>query len=633
MLKHILVIFLLLMSISLTQAQGSPDIPPASFNVEAVDVGVLCAEEVAEFSIGVTIPGMNIQPVEALDIMMLMDTTASMSAQINSVKDNVEQIADRLRLDVPDINFGLAAFADYPEFGGGSSDEPFNLLSGFSNDIAVFRSGLSPVDADGGGDTQESLLRGLWEVAQLDWRPDAIHAVIVFTDASARDPDPGADRTFDTPDDIRQSDAIAALNAKKIQVLSVQSRNGRAARNTLQTLADETDGAYFQLINADEIPDLIVTGVSGLIARSQFSFKPGATDRVSLSSAEDDWFRQSPSNFRYDADGVNRNIEFSIYPAAINQSDGTYDFDFDLTRRNESFGVVPVHFEYYEKCSDFYIPDTTEDEGTSCTPDVFWESPSILLSYTEDSTGAAAYPRIGQENFVFVDVFVRGPRPATGSVSVYVSDSALVTSFPTGWETIGMLSQEMQPNTQARFGPFSWIPTTETASIRAIVRNASDPANDLANVSCENNVASLHRARVALDNYTLGQGSNRIGGYFHTSYAGVSPTFQFQTANLDGFLRINGESVASNQWQTDSNSGTLELLLASTPATNASLPVMIEDQVAGGMTIYYTTQQSSLSDSDNILNDDTAYWDAHHSGDHLHIVRFIGFIDCGFAGG
>ena len=585
MFKHLLSIILIFTSLSLVLAQGDTEIPPASFSPESVDGGILCAEEILQFPLVVTIPGLDIPPIEALDIMILMDTTGSMGSQIDAVKNNTQQIIDGLRLEIADTRFGFATF-------NSEDEDPFILDADFSTDLNSFNAALAPVRAYGGGN--EVLLRGAWELAQLQWRENAIKVMVVFTDEFFLDPDPGRDGQRGTDDDITFEGAIADLQAQGIQVIAVQSGSGSGLATILQELADETNGTYFQLRDAADIPELIVTGVSGLIAGSRFTFEPTGSGSTRLSSAEDNWFSQSPDNFRYDVEGVNQTVSITIDPVAMNLPDGVYTLNLPLIRRDDSFGTVPVSFEYYEVCSDFYIPDSESDDGTACTSNIFWESPNITLSYTEDGSGIATYPRAGQANFVFVDVFMSGPRDALATVEVFASDIELVTAFPNGWTSLGSLSAEMQSGVPMRFGPYEWQAQVDFTSLRAIVSNDNDLSENLADVACENNVASLHRTRVNLDSPTLGRGDNRVGGLLDLRYSGFAPSFNFITSELDGFVELIGQGGNSDSFQSDLPLGELELLIASTEISNASLPVTISDEVDGGLTIYYTVDDSAI---------------------------------------
>ena len=601
MFKRLLSIILIFTSVSLVLAQGDTEIPPASFAPESVDGGILCAEEILQFPLVVTIPGLDIPPIEALDVMIVMDTTSSMSNQIDSVKNNVQQIVNGLRNEIADTRFGLVTFADYSSLSGGS-DEPYVLMSDFTSDPVAFENSLLPINDTGygGWDEEEAVFRGVWESSQLNWRENAIHTLILFTDAPARSPDPGSDNRINTDDDLELSGVITALNDKDIQVISVQSYSSfirgfsDEAERVLQEIADETNGTYFQLDDAADIPELIITGVSGLIAGSRFTFEPTGSGSTRLSSAEDNWFSQSPDNFRYDVEGVNQTVSITIDPAAMNLPDGVYTLNLPLVRRDDSFGTVPARFEYYEICSDFYIPDSESDDGTACTSNVFWESPNITLSYTEDGSGIATYPRAGQANFVFVDVFMSGPRDALATVEVFVSDIELVTAFPNGWTSLGSLSAEMQPDVPMRFGPYEWLAQVDFTSLRAIVSNDSDFSENVADVACENNVASVHRTRVNLDSPTLGRGNNRVGGLLDLRYSGFAPSFNFITSELDGFVELVGQGGNSDSFQSDLPLGELELLIASTEISNARLPVTISDEVDGGLTIYYTVDDSAI---------------------------------------
>ncbi|MEO1173482.1 MAG: vWA domain-containing protein, partial [Myxococcota bacterium] len=114
-----------------------------------------------------------------VDVAVVLDTTGSMSAQINRLKSTLQAIHVQLTAlpSNPDIRFALVAYRD-------RTDDYVTQLTGFTDDVRFFQTVLDKLDADGGGDTPEDLQSGLKDaMKKLSWRPGAVRVGFIVADA------------------------------------------------------------------------------------------------------------------------------------------------------------------------------------------------------------------------------------------------------------------------------------------------------------------------------------------------------------------------------------------------------------------------------------------------------------------
>ena len=132
-----------------------------------------------------------------------MDATGSLEICIENVKNNVRYFTELL--DGGASNQGLvkewrAKVVGYRDF---EFDAEPLVDNPFTDDVAVLESQLAKLEPKGGGDEPESLLEGIYHVANMDqaqsgdpvkpiekWRQagDVQRVVIVFTDAPYKEP-------------------------------------------------------------------------------------------------------------------------------------------------------------------------------------------------------------------------------------------------------------------------------------------------------------------------------------------------------------------------------------------------------------------------------------------------------------
>jgi outer membrane protein OmpA-like peptidoglycan-associated protein len=108
-----------------------------------------------------------------IDIVFLIDQTASMKDEIQSIKDNIYSFCDKLRQQGLDFQLGMIRFSDIIEW----------QAPGFTSDVGKFAEWVNVIEAGGGGDIPENDLEALEAMAKLPFRDIAIKIGILVTDA------------------------------------------------------------------------------------------------------------------------------------------------------------------------------------------------------------------------------------------------------------------------------------------------------------------------------------------------------------------------------------------------------------------------------------------------------------------
>ncbi|MBX3232559.1 MAG: VWA domain-containing protein [Labilithrix sp.] len=128
---------------------------------------------------------------QALDVVFVVDTTASMGWAMTSVKSELHAVVTTLAATNPDVRYGVVAFRDR----GDSFESKVGFrLDGDQRQVHAAIDWLTPL---GGGDYPEHVHAGLDAGLRGAgaWRPQAAHHVVVIGDAPAQDY-PDDPRTF-----------------------------------------------------------------------------------------------------------------------------------------------------------------------------------------------------------------------------------------------------------------------------------------------------------------------------------------------------------------------------------------------------------------------------------------------------
>lgn len=311
-----------------TDGDGIPDVDdncPMVFNPVQVDcdddgIGDLCdANRVMPGSLDLTLArgetavissAVCMPPVpEQIDILIAIDLTGSMLAEIANLKSGLVDFVERTREKAAgDLEYGLVSYEDYPgsfsscgysNVYGASGDSPFRVDASFGVGDDEIIAGVNGLVNGSGADGPESYTRVLWEAWQPDsgigWRFGSKRIVVLVNDNVPHDclpneglgacpslpsttgVDPGRDATALTADDIDFHDnALEPLIDNETEVVTLFS-GGSFERCAWGVWSDSTGGEVLQINSNGSIPagvnvvnTILVHMGLGHVARNDF---------------------------------------------------------------------------------------------------------------------------------------------------------------------------------------------------------------------------------------------------------------------------------------------------------------------------------------------------------------------------
>lgn len=138
---------------------------------------------------------------DKVDIVLILDETASMVDNISGIRAYFDTITDALARDNRDANYGLVTFTD--------KTKTYRL----TKDSGEFKNWLYKIDVDHGGDISESGLDALMTaVNRMKFRQNAQRFFILASDAAFHDAD------YDGKSRYSLDEVIATLQKEKIRV-------------------------------------------------------------------------------------------------------------------------------------------------------------------------------------------------------------------------------------------------------------------------------------------------------------------------------------------------------------------------------------------------------------------------------
>ena len=178
--------------------------------------------------------------VLALDVLFLLDATGSMSDEIHQIKATLLSIADQVKSlqNSADLRFGMVAYRD-------REDDYVTRVYDFDDDISRFSQAVADVEADGGGDTPESLNEALHvALNRPDWRgDDAIKLVFLVADAPPH---------LDYAQDYDYAEEMVRAREQGIKIFSVASSGlDQQGEYIFRQLAQQTMGKFIFILYGD----------------------------------------------------------------------------------------------------------------------------------------------------------------------------------------------------------------------------------------------------------------------------------------------------------------------------------------------------------------------------------------------
>lgn len=238
-------------------------------------------------------------PAPSVDLVLLIDTTASMGDDIDAAKASAQEIVSNLKEQVPDSRIAVVDFRDFPSRTGASYDYPYRDALGFTFDEIAAINAINGLSLGFGGDTAETLNCALMHVMNADrcagrgfnttlgpWRPISSKSIIYLTDAPALSPEPFTDFTNES--------VIAAGNAggfvleegdieegyrgdpevPGIVVYPIVVGGSSLALEDAEEIAAGTGGQVFTADSADEVVQAIIDAIDEVVDPTDTLYLP-----------------------------------------------------------------------------------------------------------------------------------------------------------------------------------------------------------------------------------------------------------------------------------------------------------------------------------------------------------------------
>lgn len=206
--------------------------------------------------IGVPSSAKQIAPQSSdIDVAFVIDTTGSMGGSIDQVKQNINDISYQIQQQTGSARFALVDYRDHPDYSGDPSDYPHNVVLNFSDDQTTLAAAAYSLQANGGGDWQESVHSGAMAALGLDWRPGVRKIMIIIGDAPAKDPEPITGYTW-------QQVAQRAYEIDPVEVYAIDVM-GTDLSSSINDLVSQSGGQ----ILAGDITQSIISSVTHSTAK------------------------------------------------------------------------------------------------------------------------------------------------------------------------------------------------------------------------------------------------------------------------------------------------------------------------------------------------------------------------------
>lgn len=214
--------------------------------VSGIEVSDLLIKEDGVQEVPVALDQINTSSGGKIDIVFVFDVTASMTQEIEDLKNRASSFADSLAAKGIDYRLGLVSFSDQIE-----------TVHDFTDDVVRFKQWIGELTPVGGGDYKENALQAMDRAGDLSFRAISQRLMILITDAEYHQAgDPGDGVT------LHNTESITKLLQDKRIIADVAGPNF----DQFHQLAQGTGGFYFD-ITSDfaQIVDHI-----GLIISSQY---------------------------------------------------------------------------------------------------------------------------------------------------------------------------------------------------------------------------------------------------------------------------------------------------------------------------------------------------------------------------
>lgn len=235
--------------------------------------------------------------VGLLDLILLIDTTGSMSDDILAVREASQAILDEIAASDADYRAGLVLYRDH-------GDEYVTRIgSPFTNDLEALRAAIDSITVGGGGDKPEAMLAALDVALDFPWRDGAKKALVVMADAPPHNPDRA---TGLTEDDILRK----AFEVNPASIFPIIVDPDLELVEALTRLAEGSSGEVFEAEGATEVVGAITEAIEAIsrtpvgVLDGPYEGRVGTPMRLSGAASFDPDGSVEQFEWDFDNDGV-----------------------------------------------------------------------------------------------------------------------------------------------------------------------------------------------------------------------------------------------------------------------------------------------------------------------------------------
>jgi outer membrane protein OmpA-like peptidoglycan-associated protein len=207
-----------------------------------------------------------------IDIVFVLDKTASMRDMIGPVKNNIQHFAEQIRAKGFDYKLGVVSFDDTVSW----------VSPELTDDVNKFQKWVGDIEVGGGGDVKENALEGLRTVTSMPLRPIAIRLAIIISDAEYHQKGESGDGTTEFTTRIMGD----YLYEREIRLMTISLPENKG----YQEMAQLTEGISFDLGQSfDSILTAVASDITSLYALryiSQSTLVPDSV-RIDILRSED----------------------------------------------------------------------------------------------------------------------------------------------------------------------------------------------------------------------------------------------------------------------------------------------------------------------------------------------------------
>ncbi len=203
-----------------------------------------------------------------IDLAFVLDTTGSMSEEIDAVKHTIRTVADKLSTAQTDVRIGLVEYKD-------RSDSVVTRTYPFSSNLRSFAHKIDGIVASGGGDLPEDMQRGVGEaIDKLQWKSDAVtRMVVVIADAPPH---------LDYQDETSFADSAKRAAARGIKLFTVSASGmNHTGQLVMRQMAQFTGASNMFVLRGGAGPQSVGAGdPESSCGGTQVQYSSGKLDRL-----------------------------------------------------------------------------------------------------------------------------------------------------------------------------------------------------------------------------------------------------------------------------------------------------------------------------------------------------------------